>query len=186
MGDVNIFRVLTIILVILSISCSQKGLTPEEAVYESLFLKIIGNTYERIFLIRSTDLKWSESFKIDEVKKLNEKVGIDTALIEKLYTINSRQHSIAWRPIMVAIEMLPSSIHESESKDERCGLTPSNRKYRGYYTVSRVAFSQDSRSALVKYGYHCAPLSGATEQLVLLKKEGKQWVVSKGIRLWVS
>ncbi|GGI84672.1 hypothetical protein [Shewanella gelidii] len=182
----NIYRLLVIVLVLLNISCSENNVDYEEAIYESLFLEIIGNAYDKAFLINSTDLKWFETYDIEKIKKHNETVGIDAGLLENLYAVNSKSYPIKWQPIMTTIVMLPSSTHESPNRDVRCGITQKNRIYRSYHTVSKVVFSDDGLSALVAHGYHCAPLSGATEQLILFKKSGNRWLVEKGIRLWVS
>ncbi len=66
------------------------------------------------------------------------------------------------------------------------GVAISGRMFRPYYSFSKVAFSEDGQFAMLKLAYACAPMTGANESIVILRKNGGTWKIEGGTRLWVS
>ena len=193
------------LLVLLCPSCDTKkpiALTPEQMVYESLFFEVVGSTYKNIYVAAATDSSWFSDNPIDEIRERALQNGaklLSSELLTKLYQLNSSSEPIDWMPIMVAVTFLPQEFADSpnnSSTDSRC-LVPRDsdgigvyakdgQRFRAYYTVSRVAFDERANTALVKLGYHCAPLSGAGEWLLAVSFVDNQWKVTESILLWIS
>ncbi|WP_261841527.1 hypothetical protein [Aliamphritea ceti] len=182
----TILKVLLITSTFILMSNSHGYVTQEESIYEPLLLKVIGNTYDKAYLINLTDSEWFRTTPLEKVINRNKNVKIDPQLLEKLYTVNKTQYPIEWQPILVNITILPSSIHRSKDIEIRCGINAQNRTFRAYHTLSKVAFSADGTKAIVKHGIHCAPLSGARQQIVVFIKEGDFWIISKLMLLSIS
>ena len=73
------------------VGCDSKPaieITMEQAVYESLFLKITGNAHSKYFIVEVTESEWFNNNPFDEndwVSKLDDMGGINIELIKKLY-----------------------------------------------------------------------------------------------------
>ncbi len=106
---------------------------------------------------------------------------------------------IDWDPVHAEVKFLPPNYARVPSLadlEELClvagdpflaGVRAYKENYfRPYYTVSRVAFSEDRTLALLKYTRHCAPLSGGGEFFLALRLEDDQWRIVGGRTLWIS
>ena len=187
------------------LGCAPKPtvtVTPEQAVYESLFLKIIGDARTEYFLVESTESHWFKTnpYVSEEWEKhFSAEDGLSAEIIKSLYASNVESTSLSWSPFLTNAKLLPSRYNKparSVKQQELCLVeegkgnisirTKDGKGYRSYYTVSKVAFSEGGELALVKYSRHCAPLSGAGEFLVVLQFIENGWSVVSGKVLWIS
>ncbi len=196
-----------ITLIMLNISCEKQApleLTAEQGVYESLFVERIGNTYSKYYLAGATENEWFISNPINDAQwdsYLSELGNIPMELVEELYRVNEKSHPLIWQPLVTNAEKLPPSFAikaKPDKRNERClvqegkgniGLgAPSKGKgeYRSYYSISKVAFTNNGEIALVKFSYLCAPLSGAGEFFVSFELRGNRWHPIGGRMLWIS
>jgi hypothetical protein len=179
----------------------QIGVTPEQAVYESLFLKVTTNTHTKYSLGEITESKWftDNPFNAEEWEKSLKELGnINIALVKKLYLVNKTSGPINWQPLITNATILPSEFVEgvsARSTSDRCFVNESDaniniisngKSFRSYYTVSRVAFSENRKKALVKVSYQCAPMSGGGEFFISFEFKEKQWKMIGGRTLWIS
>jgi hypothetical protein len=119
-------------------------------------------------------------------------------LLEKFYQVNQKSELLSWKPIMVNVEYLPQEYAGKLSEDPQgydclvpleegsVGISQKGQAYRPYYSISKVAFTDDNEFALVKLGYHCAPMSGAGEWLICLRKVGLEWKLVWSLNFWIS
>jgi hypothetical protein len=178
-------------------------LTKEQQVYESLFLARVNSFSRPIYIAGASDSQWFVENPIDRVQRTSTDLGRLVPefprLLAELYRLNEVTQDLDWRPIVVNGVFLPAS-HASNPRnahtDERCFdasgegsiemRNAEGRRFRPYYTVSRVVFTANGEFALVKFGYHCAPLSGAGESLLLFKFQRKRWILAGSERFQVS
>jgi len=198
---------LIISLIALVIGCEKQvslQLTAGQAVFESLIVERIGNTYSKYFLAGATEHEWFINNPINEAKwegSLSELGNIPIELVEELYRVNGESYPLNWQPIITNAEMLPPSFvikAKPENKYERClveggkgsiGISESGREkgeYRSYYVISKVAFTMNGKMALVKISYLCAPLSGAGEFFASFQFRENGWHPIGGRMLWIS
>lgn len=146
----------------------ELGLTPEQAVWESVLLASVENSHRQIYLSGATDAKWVRERSIKDVlthPHYPESGLTDTRLLHRLLEVNAASASIRYKPIMTNVVMLPGEYASrprfSDSK-ERClvdvepdaiTVKQGERWFRPYYSLSKVAFSSDGAQALVKVGY---------------------------------
>ncbi len=193
-------------LVIFGPSCGYARtieLTAEQGVYETLFTKIVGNTYSKYYIAGATENEW---FTNNPIKAASWEASLDSLgnipmdLVIELYRVNEISHPLNWKPLVTNAVLLPASYAknaEPKERDSRClvhegegnigiGSKTGKGAYRSYYSVSKVAFSSDNKLALVKFSYLCAPLSGAGESFAAFELREKQWHLIGVKRLWVS
>lgn len=190
-------RILCILLVGLLLGCDSEppdAATAEQAVYESFFEVVAGEGNPLLFLAAATENDWFKANPFEEGEwddYLDDLGGIPIDLVEELYRVNRDSVPIGKNPRPANVEFLPAR----SGGEERClvgedephiGVRSQGGYYRAYYTVSRVAFSQDRTHALLKYSRHCAPLSGGGEFFAAFRLEGQQWQVIGGRMLWIS
>ena len=193
-----------IFVVVLIIGCDSKPpieLTTEQAVYESLFLEITGDTHTKYYVADATENDWFKDnpFQNEKWEKaLDDLGGINIELVKMLYDINKNSSPINWTPIITNAELLPSEYVigvDPHTTGERClvnrdeaniDIMQNNKYMRSYYTISKVAFSQDRKTAILKFSRHCAPMSGAGEFFVAFKFEEKRWQMIGSRMLWIS
>lgn len=170
----------------------------DEAVYESLFLYLYKGSYETLFIANATESKWFKNNPIsqvneDEIAKLH---GIHPKLLQQLYEINAEQRPLNWMPDLINASFLKGYYAniEKDRRDKTCYVDRRDttidkftiKSYlRAYYTVSKVAYSNDRMIALLKYTYHCSPKSGAGDWLVTLRFEDNNWQVVGAINHWL-
>ena len=197
----HIFKLLIIVIAILA-GCESKPsieLTMEQAVYESLFLKITGNTQEKYYIVEVTENEWFQANPFNENEwssSLDDLGGINIELIKTLYKNNNKSGSLNWNPFITNAQLLPPKYNVNanfsgsncwvEESEANIDVTINNKSNRSYYTVSRVGFSKNNKNAIVKLSRHCAPMSGAGEFFIAFEFVEKQWKVIGGRTLWVS
>jgi hypothetical protein len=179
-------------------SKTQIQITPEQAVYETLMLQNLANTHEPHYLVEETEVFWFKANPFNKSWKgrLKPLGGIDMALIETLYAINQQPETINWQPFLTNMTMLPAQYNvAAKAEGDLCftedgsgnvGVFNQGREYRSYFTLSRVAFSTDRLQAMVKFSYHCAPMSGAREGFAVFTFKDHGWQQTGGWLLWVS
>lgn len=198
----RIFLFIIIFSVNFIVSCDSSyntGLSKEQAVYESLFLKIKGNSHEKYYLAQYTESEWFSSNPFNESDWESDSStfgGIDIDTIKRLYQISSKSESLNWKPLITNGVLLSSKIGvDSLGKQESClvemeqgniGIVENGKGYRSYYTVSRVAFTSDQKKAILKFSLNCSPLSGGREAFVVLEFIEQQWKIVTGKNLWIS
>lgn len=183
------------------------GMTKDHVIYENLFLKLNGDSIVNARVVEASDNIWFSKNELASV--LESTKELDAELVKRLYKINKKSIVLNWKPVMVSIEFLPKVIFEGaslqylhscvkneftfvpESKGSDLSIRQKTESgeyyvYQPYYTVSRVAFSKDGNRAMLKFGYHCAPLSGAREGLVTFKKQGRYWHIESAHKFWIS
>jgi len=191
-----IFLVLFIVAIV---GCDSKrtiGITPEQAVYESLFLGIAGDAHSQHYVAEATENAWFKDnpFKDEIWKKELEGLGnISIELVKELYKVNHKSMPINWKPLITNTQLLRfknSDDQKSNSQNEECysSINESNsensaesRRIRPYYSVSRVAFTPDGKNALLKVSFNCALLGGGGEYFAAFGFKDNQWEV---IGLW--
>jgi len=187
--------------------CENKSpleVTTEQGVYETLFVERVGNTYAKYYLAGATENQWFINNPIKEAKWeefLEELGNIPMELVEELYRVNMESHPLNWQPIVTNAVILPPTYAmkaQPGKRNERClveegkgniGIRESGkgkRQYRSYYSVSKVAFSNNGKLALVKFSYLCAPLSGAGEYFVAFELRENRWHYLGSRMLWIS
>jgi hypothetical protein len=191
-----IFLVLFIVMIV---GCDSKrtiGITPEQAVYESLFLRIAGDAHSRNYVADATENVWFKDnpFK-DEIwkKELKGLGNISIELVKELYEVNQKSIPINWKPLITNTQLLHFKYpddQKSSSLNEECFRSKNetsiedstgNRIVRPYYTVSRVAFTPDGKNSLLKVSFNCAVLGGGGEYFAAFGFKNNQWEV---IGLW--
>jgi len=188
----------------LLISCDKNDgyrLGLEEQVYESVFHHVIKDVNKKVYIASNTDSTWFVREKIEEVKKYISRIKeaeLPVELLEPLYRTNQTSNKITWSPIIINAEFLPeeyaSNLKENksgynclvETGKGNVGIRTKSKEYRSYYTISKVIFSKNKDQALLKVGKHCAPMSGAGEWLVALRKVGMEWKISGSLMFWIS
>lgn len=198
-----ILIILTLSIVMLS-GCDSKPpmkLTMEQAVYEALFLKISKDAHSKYYVAEVNESDWFKKNPLDNKvweKSLKELGNINIGLVKELYKINQKSTSINWVPFITNGKLLPSEyvIGVDPGFSGKNCLVPKNKanidvrtndKYmRSYYTVSKVAFSTDQKTALLKVSRHCAPMSGGSEFFVTFKFQDNQWKMVGSRTLWIS
>lgn len=123
-----------------------------------------------------------------------------THLVERLFEQNRDGGTIDWSPRNHRVRLLagdlrakPRGEHETSSmcflSDAMPAIGVANqegRSFRPYYSFSRVAFSDDGQHAILKIAYACAPVSGAFEALLILRRQGRTWSAESSSMLWIS
>jgi len=194
--------IISAILIVTLIGCDSKPkieLTKEQAVYETLFLKIIGEAHSKYYLVETTEANWFKENPYEEsdwLGKLEALGGINIELIKELYKKNKKSDPINWNPFITNAHLLPPEYNVNPRKSNKNCLVPSeegnvniyknNKGYRSYFTVSNVVFSEDGKKAILKYSRHCAPMSGAGEFFAVFEFVDNQWKVVGGRMLWIS
>jgi hypothetical protein len=209
-----IFRVIQIFSICLISICAgcysstTYSVSNESKVYDSIFSKFGIDSSKPTYIAGASDSLWFKDHPIGPVlerakKDFNnyEVQGGFSSLLIELYRTNRASQPISWQSRTTKIVFLPAEFSSQPKTDteiqQRClvdmvadepGIPPPQgwHAFRPYYTLSKVVFSKNGRHALVKYGYHCAPMSGATEGLALLRLENNRWVVIDGMVLWIS
>ncbi len=153
------------------------GQATEEKIYEALFYDLFKEIRKPSFyLANTTEHRWfaENPYKEQDWKEWLKDLGdIPIKLVQDLYSINETQGTVNWNSGILAPVFLPEeySLNSNhKDTDEFCLVgkekgnvdvyTQKGRQYLSYYTVSKVAFSNDRRYALLKYSKHCAPSTG--------------------------
>jgi len=161
-------------------------LTNEQAVYESVALKFINSMSKKIIVLNKTNGSWFQNQRLSQIKEIATKefrgeiksFDVPPILLERIHASNQKAHNINWNPIIVNGKLEPAENHAPFKKG------PLQEKY-SYYSFSRVAFTNDNKSALVKFTHHCFTLCGG-EWLVYLKFEENQWKFIQSLTLSIS
>jgi hypothetical protein len=193
---------LSIFFIALLAGCDSKPevkVTNTQAIYETIFLKVIGNTYNKYHLVETTESAWfiKHPYETEDWNTLlDSSDAITPELIKELYRVNASSLPLNWTPFLTNAKFLPSHYNDGpsqienhcfvEEKDATIDIRSNGSYYRSYYSISNVAFSSNNETAIVKYSRHCAPLTGAGEFIVVLQRINKQWQVIGGINLWIS
>jgi hypothetical protein len=121
-------------------------------------------------------------------------------LVQRLFEQNRDDGTIDWSPRNHHVRLLagdlrakPRGDHETASMCFLADAMPAigvanqeGRSFRPYYSFSRVAFSDDGQHAILKVAYACAPVSGAFEGLLILRRQGGTWSAASSLMLWIS
>ena len=199
-------RCLIAVIIIVIMGCDSKepvNLSYEQAILESLFVTVVGNAHQNIYIANATDSAWFLEYTIDDVLEVS---GVKNAkyltpdLLRNLYAINKKQEPLDWNPLMITATKLPARYASKPMHQYRKDLCLVNvydsnigvysgegmKGFRSYYSVSKVAIDEANQLAVLKIGYYCAPLSGAGEWLVVMSFENKRWVIKEAINFWIS
>ncbi|MDH5731161.1 MAG: hypothetical protein OEZ58_19425 [Gammaproteobacteria bacterium] len=195
-------HVILLIIVMLVSGCEQKktiAVTPEQAVYETFFLKSVGDMHSKYHLVDSTEYIWFAENSIEQFqweRALKSLGNISMELVNELYRRNDQSYPLNWQPLITTVTLLSKEyLGKNNQSSDLCFEKGSGnvnifdkigRQFRAYYSISRVAFSEDSKIALLKYSYLCAPMSGATEAFVSFTFTEGEWKLLGGYRLWIS
>ncbi len=191
-------RYLAMPLILLLTSCAEKvpvHVAAEQMIYEALFLEIIGDAVSVYYIADQTEDLWFKKNSLQSSQAAHPE--FPASLMGKLYEKNESAHELDWEPIITNGNRLSIKYdYALASRAKKClvqrdqshiGVRHSSGLYfRPFYSVSRVAFSEDRTEALVKYSRHCAPLSGAGEFLVLFEYRDQGWHIKAEAVLWVS
>ncbi len=201
-------RYLTIMLIsLLSIACVKQAplvITTEQSIYKTLFTETIGDSHPKYFFANATENDWFKDNPFDkypweESGALEKLGGVSIELVKELYSINEESHALDWQSIVTNSEFLPGSYaRKAKGKEieDRCfpGSSKGNidiykegrGQYRSYYTVSKVAFSENRKIAMLKVSYLCAPLYGGSEFFITFELKGERWHKIGSWVLWIS
>ena len=167
------------------------GQSTEAKIYEALFSDIFKEIRRvSFYLANTTENRWfiENPFKEEDWEQTLKDLGdISIELVHELYRVNKFNRPINWKSTILDPIFLPEEYtlnSNNKNRDELCLVeegqgnidmyTNTGQQYRSYYTVSKVAFSQDRRYALVKYSKHCAMLSGG-EFLASFEFKNNKW-----------
>ncbi|MFO6422609.1 hypothetical protein [Motilimonas sp. KMU-193] len=210
----KVFMILVFLLCALLItSCGSEQQNyhyAEKTVWESLFLEEIKDAVTPYYLVNETEHQWFIDNPYSAAYWQNwveDSPYLTHQLVKELYLQNQHPTNIDWQPIVTNGTFLPNKYLGAKIKlgknlqwntairDELCFetvVTNANETssksalYRPFYSVSRVAFSQSGETALVKYSYYCAPMSGEGEFFALFNLEGQKWRMAWFQVLWIS
>ena len=194
-----------VLISLLSAACEQPAplvITTEQSVYETFFVERIGDLHSKYYLAGATENDWFKENPFDQYSwdnELEKLGGVSISLVKELYRLNEESHALNWKPIVTNAELLPDHYArkaEGKEKEDRCFVEGSKGnigvyregkgRYRSYYTVSKVAFSEDKTIAMLKISYLCAPLSGAGEFFITFELKDNRWHPLGGRLLWIS
>jgi len=190
----SIIRItLIFVTCILNTACDKKAsieITNEQAVYETLLLKRIGNTYTKYYLAKATENQWFVNNPIEQYpwnESLKPLGNISIELVKKLYEVNKNSQSLNWNPLITNSEFLSTNyVYNPKNTDPRKHCFDEDNNYRSYYTLSKVAFSKNNKIALIKFSYLCATLGGAGEFFVTFEFKNSRWQTLGVELLWIS
>ena len=162
------------------------SLTHEQAVYESVALKYINSMAKEVKVLNKTNGIWFQNHTLSELKDRStwKEYGKEIhfkapeLLLERLYALNQEIKDINWSPIIINGILEPADNHSPFKSGPR-------NEQSSYYSFSRVAFTGDKKTALVKFTHHCPALCGG-EWIVYLEFEEQRWSIVDAIALWVS
>jgi hypothetical protein len=167
------------------------GQATEEKIYEALFSDLFKEIRKPVFyLANTTEDRWfaENPYREKEWKEWLKDLGdISIKLVQELYSVNRTHSTVDWNPTILDPLFLPEeySLNSNHrNRDKLCLVekgkgnvsvyTQTGQQYRSYYTVSKVAFSNDRRYAILKYSKHCSP-SGGGEFFVSFEFKDNKW-----------
>ena len=188
-------QICIIIATVTLCSCSKHGngdtLRLNQQVYEFVFNEIMNDATKKILIEKHYNNKYLSDKSINElVNGYKELQSFPPSLLKEIIEHSSQGEEIDWKPILINATFIDKQHdYKSDEKDSYVfwkSFRDKHPQIGGYYSISKVAVNTRSLEAVVLFSYSCAVLCGAHDSLLFLKKEGAQWRIISGIRLWVS
>jgi hypothetical protein len=199
------FRIAVLVSALMWLSACRS--TPEATVYDSVADELL-QAKGVLVVASTTDSQWFHENTVDSVVAEGT-VSFDTEppwlrkehipLLKRLFEQNQKDESLNWSPRDRRVQQLVGAYRakprSGDEADAMCfsaesmpaiGVASGGRMFRPYYSFSRIALSEDGQYAMLKLAYACAPMSGAHESILILRKSGVSWKIEGGTRLWVS
>jgi hypothetical protein len=181
---------------------------PEAEVYEWVAQELLQKR-STLVIASATDSRWFEENSAQSIASegtlavggLSPWLKVEHRhLVERLFEQNRDDGIIDWSPRDHRVYLLagnlrakPRGEHETSSMCFLSDGMPAigvadqeGRSFRPYYSFSRVAFSDDGQHAILKLAYACAPVSGAFEALLILRRQGRTWSAESSSMIWIS
>jgi len=182
----------------------------ESSVYEWLAAQMLETRHELV-VASQVDSRWFHENPIEAViaagtaKRGTEQPWLapeHVPLLRRLFELNAQDGSVQWSPSDQRVRLLHGEFrakpHGADESERMCFSQKSGapiavstdargrHSFRPYRSFSRVALSDDGKFAMLKVAYACAPMSGASERIIVLRRLGEAWEVVGGTLLWIS
>lgn len=199
----------TLIILLAALASAGCLASPESDVYDFISGEILNSTGD-VAIASMSDSRWFSENSVEDIVRsdlnpLGNQVpwlsSEHTALLRRLFQANKNDGVLDWSPSNIRVRVMSGSFRAKPRGDEVKTMCFSDEvgrpigvstdangesRFRSYYSFSKVAFSGDGHFAMLKIAFACAPMSGAHESLLLLRKSERFWSIESGRRLWVS